>query len=290
MLCFHFIVHHSYFILSSMSKTDKELAFLRDLYVATDWGERFAALIDEHVELPKKARALYVAAGTGGHALKMVERLGEDATLIGVDESAEQLELARVKTKAAKLQDRADFRAAQLESLDFEDEQFDLVIGDASLIAPERLPEMIAELVRVAAPGATVAFNLATASSYGEFFSLYWEALFSSGLEDESPLVEGLITRLPPVADIEQLAAREGLDDVKSWTNIEEFIYPTGDDFLSAPLVRDFLMPGWLEPLEDSATHATVLDAVARLIDEDRHEGDFTLSIKATLVVGQKSL
>ena len=53
----------------SADKSEKELAFLQELYVATDWGERFAALMDEHVELPKKGRALYVGAGTGGHAL-----------------------------------------------------------------------------------------------------------------------------------------------------------------------------------------------------------------------------
>ncbi|MFL6230593.1 MAG: class I SAM-dependent methyltransferase [Pyrinomonadaceae bacterium] len=271
-----------------MPKTDKELAFLHDLYVAPDWGERFAGMIDEHVALPRQARSLYVAAGTGGHALKLAERLGEGATLIGVDESDEQLKLARLKTKAAKLQEQAEFRTTQLEALDFEDEQFDLVIGDASLVAPERLPEMLAELVRVAAPGATVTFNLATASSFGEFFSIYWEALSSSGLEDEAPLVEGLITKLPTIADVEQLAAREGLDDVKSWSNIEEFNYPTGEDFLNSPLVRDFLLPSWLEPLEDESAQPVVLDAVARLIDEDRHEADFMLSIKATLVVGQK--
>jgi ubiquinone/menaquinone biosynthesis C-methylase UbiE len=272
-----------------MSKTDKELAFLHDLYVAPDWGERFAELIDEHVKLPKKARALYVAAATGEHALKIAERIGEGATLVGVDESEERLKLARAKAAAAKLQARAEFRPTQIESLDFEDEQFDLVIGDASMIAPERLPEMIAEMARVAAPGATVALNLATASSYGEFYSIYWEALLSAGLEDEAAIVEELITKLPTISDVEQLAAREGLDDVGSWTNVEEFDYKTGEEFVSAPLVRDFLMRGWLEPLEDEAAHATVIEAVARLIDEERSDGDFTLSIKATLVVGQKA-
>jgi ubiquinone/menaquinone biosynthesis C-methylase UbiE len=272
-----------------MSKTDKELAYLHDLYVAPDWGERFAELIDEHVKLPKKARALYVAAGTGGHALKVVERIGEGASLIGVDESEEQLELARVKAVAAKLEARAAFHAGQLESLAFEDEQFDLVIGDASLVAPERLPEMLAEMVRVAAHGATVALNLPTASSYGEFFSIYWEALACAGHTEQAALVGELIMRLPTISDVEQLAAREGLDEVQSWTQIEEFDFPSGEEFLAAPLVRDFLMRGWLEPLEDETTHDEVLEAVARLIDDERHEGDFSLSIKATLVVGQKT-
>ena len=67
-----------------MNKSDKELAFLHDLYVATDWGERFAELIDEHVALPKKGSMLYVASGTGGHALAMQERAGHNVTLVCV--------------------------------------------------------------------------------------------------------------------------------------------------------------------------------------------------------------
>src|ERR1044071_2649502 len=178
------------------NSSDKELAFLHDLYVASDWGERFAGLIDEHVELPKKGRALYVAAGTGGHALKLTERAEQEFTLIGVDEHAERVEIARAKIAAAGLKGQADFRVTQLETLDFEDEQFELVIGDASLVAIERLPEMLAEMARVAAPGGTVAVSLATASSYGEFFSIYWEAMLNAGLGDKSVIVEDLINGL----------------------------------------------------------------------------------------------
>lgn len=273
----------------SENRTDKELAFLHDLYVAPDWGERFAELIDEHVELPKKGRALYVGSATGGHALRLTERAGPDVTLIGIDEHAEQSELARAKAAAAQLQGQAEFRTGQLESLAFEDEQFDLVIGDASMVAPERLPEVLGEMVRVAAPGGTVALNLATASSYGEFFSIYWEALASAGLAADSPLVERLITRLPTVSAVEQLAAREGLDDVRSWTRIEEFDYATGEEFLGSPLVKEFLLEEWLEPLADGSAHERVLAAIAAIIDGERHEGNFVLSIKATLVVGRKS-
>ena len=47
-------------------KTNKELAYLHELFVATDWGERFAELIDEHVKLPQEGQALYLGSGTGG--------------------------------------------------------------------------------------------------------------------------------------------------------------------------------------------------------------------------------
>src|SRR5919199_2700142 len=177
------IAFHSSFIVSHMSQHehDKELAYLHDLYVAPDWGERFAELIDEHVALPKEGRALYVASGTGGHALALQERAGRTVTLIGVDESEERLRLARAKAEAAKLGAQTEFRLTQLEALDFEDDQFDLVVGDASLVTPERLPEILAEMVRVAAPGATVSMSVASSSSFGEFFSVFWEALAGAG-------------------------------------------------------------------------------------------------------------
>ena len=272
----------------SAHKSDKELAFLHDLYVATDWGERFAELVDEHVKLPKKGCALYVASGTGGHALALGERAGRDVTLVCVDESEERLELARVKAAALK-GSSVEFRHAQLEDLAFEDEAFDLVVGDASLVAPERLPEMLAEMVRVAAPGATVSLTLATSSSFGEFFSVYWEALASAGYAEQAAEVGSLIGELPTVSDIETLAGREALEGVESWTNIEEFDFASGGEFLGAPLVRDFLLERWLDSLPDAEARAAVLREVERIIDEDRHEGEFSLSIKATIVVGRKA-
>ena len=269
------------------SKSDQELAFLYDLYVATDWGERFAELIDEHVELPKRGRMLYVASGTGGHALAMQERAGDRVTLTCVDESEECLELGRAKAVAV----RADplFQRAQLEALSFEDDQFDLVVGDASMVAVERLPEMLAEMVRVAAPGGTVALTLATASSFGEFFSVYWEALRNSGVAGHEHDVESLITERPTVSAVEEMAAREGLENVTSWTQIEEFDYESGEEFLNAPLITDFLLGNWLESLPEDADRARVSKEIARIIDAERQDMDFALSVKATLVVGRKA-
>jgi ubiquinone/menaquinone biosynthesis C-methylase UbiE len=263
------------------------MAFLRELFVATDWGERFAVLMDEHVKLPKKGRMLYVASGTGGHAMAMQERAGDDVTLTCVDESEECLELARAKAAAVKAEPA--FHRAQLEALLFEDDQFDLVVGDASLVAAERLPEILREMVRVAAPGGTIALALATHSSFGEFFSVYWEALLSAGFEKHEHDVESLITELPTISAIEGMAEREGLDSVSSWTQIEEFEYESGEEFLNAPLITDFLLKAWLESLPGEDAQARVSKEITRIIDEERQDMNFVLTLKATLVVGRKT-
>ena len=267
-------------------KSDKERAFLQDLFVAPDWGERFAELIDEHVKVPNEGKALYVAAGTGGHAMALQERAGNKLELLCVDENPECLELARAKATATN--EQTSFDTAQVDSLNLDDNQFDLVIGNASLVSRQRVRKMFSEMVRVAAPSATIAFALPTFSSFGEFFSIYWEALHNNGLLDHESDVEQLITELPTVSDVEQLAEDEGLKDVESWTRIEEFDFESGEQFLSAPLIAEFLMHDWLALVPDDK-RTRLFSEISRLINEERHEAEFAFSVKATLIVGQKA-
>ena len=267
-------------------KTKKELAFLQDLFIAPDWGERFAEMIDEHVKLPNKGKALYLAAGTGGHAMALQERAGDKLDLLCVDENPECLELARAKATTTGEQIRFD--SDKLDNLKLDDNQYDLVIGNASLVSPRRVRKMLSEMVRVAAPGATIALTTPTASSFGEFFSIYWEALHNEGLLDRESDLEQLITQLPTVSDIEQLAEDEGLKDVESWTRIEEFDYDSGEQFLGSPLVAEFLMHEWLSLVPDDK-RAGLVNEISRLINEERHEAEFALSVKASLIVGQKA-
>ncbi|HET6862060.1 MAG TPA: hypothetical protein VFH91_03410, partial [Pyrinomonadaceae bacterium] len=170
-----------------------------------------------------------------------------------------------------------------------DDNQYDLVIGEASLVARERVRDMFKEMVRVAAPGGRVALTLTTASSFGEFFSIFWEALHNCEFIDLESKVERLIMGLPTVTDVEKMAENEGLDDVESWTRIEEFGYESGDQFLKSPLVSEFLMKDWLASVPE-ALREKVSNEISRLINEERHEAEFTLSVKATLMVGRKAL
>jgi ubiquinone/menaquinone biosynthesis C-methylase UbiE len=268
------------------SKTDKELAFLHDLFIAPDWGERFAELIDEHVVIPNEGKVLYIGVGTGGHAIALHERSSKGIEFLCLDENPECLELARAKATATS--DSAEFRHASLDRLDLPANHFDVVIGNASLVPQARIGKMFSEMVRVAVPGAQVALTLPSYSSFGEFFSIYWEAMHNSGLIDHETDVEHLITELPAVSRIERMAEEEGLSEIESWTRIEEFDFDTGEQFLNSPLVSEFLMQGWLSTVPDESRNK-LIEELTRLINEERHEAEFALSVKATLVLGRKT-
>ena len=268
-------------------QTNKELAFLHELFVATDWGERFAELIDEHLKLPTEGQALYLAPGTGGHAIALQERSGKELTFLCIDENEECLELARAK--AAAIKEGTVFRRGTLDRLTLPDNTFDLVVGDGSLVHTGRIQPVLGEMTRVAKPGSTIALTLPTFSSFGEFFSIYWEALHNCGLTEHESDVESLISILPSVSAVEEMAEQAGLDEIESWTRVEEFDYESGEKFLNTPLISNFLMPIWLRTLP-AGSYEQVVKEIGRLINEERHEAEFALSVKATLVVGRKAL
>src|ERR1044072_6131693 len=128
-------------------------------------------MIAKQVKSKKESKALYIEAGTGGHAMALRERAGDKVELLCVDENPECTELARAKATATS--EKVVFGTTQVDNLDLKDNRFDLVIGNASLVSRQRVRKMFSELVRVAAPEATVALTLPTASSFGELFLIY---------------------------------------------------------------------------------------------------------------------
>jgi ubiquinone/menaquinone biosynthesis C-methylase UbiE len=265
----------------------KEMAYLYDLYVAPGWGEAFDQMVDDEVELPNEGRFLDAGCGTGDYAIDLAIRGGAKTEVVGVDPSSEKLLLARGKAVVKKL-DHVEFREGSMQSLEFADDEFDLVIGDASMLPPSEIGPALAELARVAKKGALVVLKLTTRGSFDEFFSIYWESLYNLGLLDYTPQLEGLITERLTVSDAEQLSIDAGLNHVRSVTRKERFDFKDGNEFFEAPLIETFFLNVWLAILPDEETRRQVLEQSVSIIDEDRHKMDFDVSIKATLIIGQK--
>jgi len=68
-----------------------------------------------------------------------------------------------------------------------------------------------------------------------------------------------------------------------------EFIeYKNGEEFVESPLIKYFLMPVWLEFLDEKEKEQ-VIDKLAQKINDEHGEISFRMSIKATLLGGRKS-
>ncbi|MGI8812853.1 MAG: class I SAM-dependent methyltransferase [Pyrinomonadaceae bacterium] len=264
-----------------MTKTQKELAFLRDLYVGGEWTNRFTDLLDKNLKLSSDENLLYLNAGTGDHAFAVREKLGEDVAVFATCQDEDVLTIAR--DKAAAIGSDVDFSMIR-----FEDEAFDAVIADASLVPPLEIRDFLDDGVRVARKGGTVAIVLVTAGSFGEIFSLLWEVLFNEDLGHHGAAAERLIADQPTVSLLEDIAEAAGLENVKSKTAIEIFEFENGAEFGKSSLVQDFLLPTWLETLSEIEKEQ-VKEKLAQLIDAEDGPLTFRFSVKATLLTGEKA-
>lgn len=263
------------------------MAYLYDLYIAPGWREAFDQIVDDEIELPKAGKFLDAECGTGGYAIDLAVRGGAKTEVVGVDQSVERLALARSKAEVGKV-NRVTFQQGSLGALDFADGEFDLVIGDASMLPPSETGAALAELLRVAKKGATVVLKLTTRGSFDEFFSIYWEALYNLEMLEYTPQLEELITERLTVSEAEEMAMGLGMANVRSVTRKERFDYGDGEVFFEAPLIGAFFLADWLAMLPDQESRRRVRRQLVKVIDEERHAMDFDVSIKATLIIGRK--
>lgn len=265
-----------------MSKSERELAFLRDLYINSEWTRRFTDLIDKNFDLKHVENLIYINAGTGEHCIELREKADESTAIFAYCDNEELLKIARDKAIAVKSD--VEFSHSRSES-----DAFDAVITDASFVRPGKLPDLLSETVRIARSGGNVAVFLPAAGSFGEIFSLLWEVLFNEDLGEHGATAETMISELPSTNRLIELAENMGIANPKTETANEIFEFENGEAFINSPLIADFLMPEWLKTLNEDETRL-VLDKLKQLIDTEYGELPFRFSVKAALLTGKKTV
>ncbi|HMO79322.1 MAG TPA: class I SAM-dependent methyltransferase [Pyrinomonadaceae bacterium] len=263
-----------------MGRSERELAFLRDLHITDDYTTRFTELADRHISLDQVEGLLYLNVGTGNHCLALCESAEGKAAVHGICENSELLSIARDKAAAVGSDVRFSVGAAVLGA-------FDAVIADASLTPPDLFEQVMKQAVQYGRSGARFYFMLPSSGSFGEIFSVLWEALSNTGSGSGAAIIENMISSLPTTSKLEELANAAGLAGVETHVGREIFEYADGSALAASPLIADFFIPAWLKGLSETERDE-ILDAVSRLIDAEGGDLTFRFSVKPTLLTGTK--
>lgn len=264
-----------------MEKNERELAFLRDLYITDDFTRRFTELADKHLKLKDAENVLYMNAGTGTHCFAVREAAGDETAVFATCENDELLRIAKDKAVALSSD-------VEVSLMSYESDAFDAVIADGSLTSPAEVGELIAEAARVTRPGGKVTVMFPAAGSFGEIFSLLWEVMLEEEFAADSVLTEDLISELPSASSLTELAEAAGLTKVSLNSENEIFEYEDGAALVASPLVADFLMPRWLGTMPDKKKEQ-VTERLAQLIDSEDGDLAFRFTVKATVLTGEKA-
>jgi SAM-dependent methyltransferase len=164
---------------------------LRSMWMSGDY-DRFSRFMDrsardfyERLEVAPGSRLLDVACG-GGQLALIAAREGADVT--GVDIAPNLVARAAARAKAEGL--RARFEEGDAEALRFEDGSFDVVTSLIGAMFAPRPERVASELLRVCAPGGTIAMANWTAEGFvGTMFRTIAGFIAPNGMP--SPLLWG---------------------------------------------------------------------------------------------------
>ena len=260
-----------------MSKTEKELAFLQDLYISTDWTQRFTDLIGKDFKADEFENILYINAGSGNHALALEEKLDEDTEFVAVAQNLELRNIAQAKADAVK--------SNVVFADKLPDEIFDAVIADLSFIKPSELRNSMQEAAEHSRW--QIAFLLPTAGSFGEIFSYMWQTFLELDWLDKGAEIERLLNEIPTVSHAEEMTRDLGFNQTQAKTKNEIFEFENGAEFIESPLVADFLFENWLGFLSADEKEK-LAEKLVDTIDSEREDLSFRFAVKATLITGAK--
>ncbi|HKX27395.1 MAG TPA: methyltransferase domain-containing protein [Blastocatellia bacterium] len=116
-----------------------------------DYKSTIATIIEAAEPFPGM-KVVDVPTGTGIIARQFVGKVGEKGRIVGVEETRDKLEQARLAAQSAKLSLHIEWRAMSLEKLFFESNSLDLI---TSVMAFHRMQseKFLAEAYRVLKPG-----------------------------------------------------------------------------------------------------------------------------------------
>lgn len=140
----------------------------------------------ELVGLPRGAKVLDVATGTGWAALAAAQVVGAAGQVVGVDISPGMLAQARRKAAMAGLT-HVEFREGDAQQLDFAPDSFDAVLCASAIFF---LPDMLAAVhawQRVTTPGGWVAFTMSGDTLFHPMGTMFNARLARYGVRLPSP-------------------------------------------------------------------------------------------------------
>jgi SAM-dependent methyltransferase len=239
----------------------------------------FDPLLDA-VGIAPGTRLLDIATGPGHLPARAAER---GAVTVGVDVAD-----AMVR-RAAERYPALEFQRADAEALPFADGAFDAVTGNFLLPHLGRPERVVAELVRVLAPGGRLALATWDAPANARLFGLFLEAVGEAGAAPPTDLPPGPdFFRFADDAAFTELLAAAGLGELEVSRIAFEHEIATFDEYWRALQDGTVRMSSLLHGQTDE-TREQIRGALERRLVEHRTETGFALPVSIKLAVGRKS-
>jgi SAM-dependent methyltransferase len=164
------------------------------------------------VPVKPRSQVLQIRCGLGESTANLLHRLDQASRIIDLETAQGLLDRARANVAAEQVGRRIFFRLQSLDAhLPFGDDTFDLVLANVGLVDLARPDEFLADLVRVARPGAEVRVASPLRGTWGEFLDVFRDVLVRLGRDDALASLRGYAASFPEAGGVVHQMEHAGL-------------------------------------------------------------------------------
>lgn len=210
------------------------------------WGQPFADLILSAIEPRPHAQILEVGCAAGALSAELLRRFDGDSRIVALETSPVLQELARERLGDAHAGRRIHLRDwAARGRLPSADAAFDLVVANLALVDAPDPRALLADLVRVARPGAQLVVAAALRGTWREPLDLLREVLTKRRLEDARRALEDYTRGFLEPGEITRALVAAGLGPVGAHLEQGELVFRSAREFFFAPVIELGPLPRW---------------------------------------------
>jgi ubiquinone/menaquinone biosynthesis C-methylase UbiE len=252
-------------------------------------GRRLVERLVEGVPVKPRSRVLQIRCGLGSATSDLLHQLDQASRVIDVESAQGLLDRARANVTAEQVGRQVFFRLQSLSApLPFDDRAFDLVLANVGLADLAQPDQFLAELARVARPGAEVRVASPLRGTWMEFLDVYRDVLVRLGREDALASLRGYAACFPEAGAVIHQMEQVGLKPVTVQRDHWELVFRSAREFFYAPVVEFGPLASWKQIAGKGAEVQDTFLAVKQAIDTYFAGQSFSVSIEAGLFIGQK--
>ncbi len=201
----------------------------------------------------KDKNVLDVGCGAGKTPCYLAETYG--CEVVAVDISRRMIDRSRERAKRSGVEGRVEFKVADVQDLPFEDDLFDVVVGESIAAFVEDKRKAVAEYGRVAIPGGYIGLNETTWIMTPPPVELIEYLVRTTGARPKTSkawqeLLEALGLRDVEVRTHKVSLLSEWVDEAR-WLDLRDFLGPWSRllvRYLRSPAYRRFVKGTWPMP------------------------------------------
>ncbi|HXX32013.1 MAG TPA: methyltransferase domain-containing protein [Myxococcaceae bacterium] len=243
------------------------------------WSAPFGLLLLDTVRLRPGLRVLDIGPGSGFPLLELAQRLGPEASLVGLDPWRSAAERARLKARFYRIAN-AELVEGVAERMPFPDGHFDLIVSNNGLNNVADPEQALAECVRVSKPGAQLVFTANLPGTMRSFYDAFAEVLRDRGATDRLPALAAHIGgKRPTRAEWEARLRTAGLTLGRVLESSFTWRFASGRALFRHGFIRLGFLDAW-KAIPHPADAIGVLGELERRLDRMAEErGEIALEI-----------